>query len=184
MAEARRADLVLELCKRPGDFGIAGEPLIHSRSGREIDTEVSRRLEGCFSWGNERNPNQDVLLPVRQLLEIAGHALSPGINNQYTAMLCIDQLARGLSEMLSRTVPDPQRADDEGIVRIIARPVDHETFLAAVCDPLHQYVADDAITRRHVADVLNRLACLPGNGHCHAKISRFVARFDDAGKGD
>lgn len=181
MAEARRAGLVLELCKRPGDFGIAGEPLILIRSGDDIDDEVSHRLEGCFSWGNERTPNQDVLLPVRQLLEITGHALSPGINNQYTAMLCIDQLGRGLSEMLSRTVPDPERADQDGIVRVIAEPVDHEMFLAAVCGPLHQYVADDTIARRHVAGVLNRLACLPGNGHCREKISRFVARFEDAG---
>jgi len=166
MQEACAADAVIEICKRPGDFGLPGEALARIRSRKEIDDEIKGRVEGCFSWGNERTPNQDVLFPVRQLLEIIGRALSPGINNQYTALLCIDQLGRGTCEMLARAVPDPFRLDPQGDVRIIAEPVDHETFMEAVWGPLEQYARDDGIASAHVSKTLGRLERLPELCQC------------------
>lgn len=178
MEEACKANIVIEICKRPGEFGLPGEPLMRIHSRREVDDELAARLEGCFSWGNERTPNQDVLLPVHQLLEIIGRALSPGINNQYAALLCIDQLGHGAAEMLGRAVPDACRLDSQGDVRVVAEPVDHESFMDAAWGPLEQYVRDDDIARTHVEQILKRLESLPDLRHARALIRQAAARFD------
>lgn len=178
MESARENGLVIELLKRPGEFALKGEPLMRVSPEHATDEALETKLRCSLSFGAERTPNQDVLLPVQQLLEIVGRALSPGVNNQYTAVLAIHQLGRGLREMLARRVPEAGRMDSDGVVRIIAEPVDHERFLDAVLGPLHQYVSGDWIASSHVVDVLERLASLPELGSSRAMLEEAAGKFE------
>jgi uncharacterized membrane protein len=46
--------------------------------------------------GNKRTPSQDAEFAIHQMVEIAARALSPGINDPYTAITCIDKLTATL----------------------------------------------------------------------------------------
>ena len=76
-----------------------------------------------FIIGRERNSTQDVEFVVSQLVEVALRALSPGINDPFTAISCIDWLAVGLSQLAGRVLPSERRFDSEGNLRIIADSV-------------------------------------------------------------
>ena len=71
----------------------------------ELDENQVQRLRGAFSLGVRRTPTQDVRYGARQLTEIAARALSPGINDPFTAMGCTDWLADALAEMARSEVP-------------------------------------------------------------------------------
>lgn len=59
-------------------------------------------------------------------------ALSPAINDPFTASASIDCLAAGLSIMADRGDSSPYRLDGDGFIRIIYEPVsfDHATDVA------------------------------------------------------
>lgn len=154
-------DLVLELLRRPGDFAVPGKPLLRAWPRERITDDIAASLRAAFSWGAERTANQDVLLPVEQLLEVMGKALSPGINNQFTARLCIDQLSRGLAAMLCRDIPDRERLDEDGHLRVIAQPLTHADFAAAIFGPMRQYVEGDDIATDHLLDTIAELRAMP-----------------------
>lgn len=175
---ASQADLVIELRKRPGDFALPGEALVQVW-GQESPSDSTRRsLQNCFSWGSERTTSQDVLLPVQQLLEIAGRALSPGVNNQYIALLCIDQLGRGMHELCSRMVPDARSYDQHGQLRVIANAISHEQFLDSLARPLLQYVHDDEIACRRTTEILHRIGELSVPKRLREKLKVIAGHFD------
>ena len=60
---------------------------------------------------------------MQQLVEIAAHALSPGINEPFTALTCIDWLGTSLREVAGREMPSALRCDKSGQLRVIARPL-------------------------------------------------------------
>lgn len=176
--ETSQEDLIVELRKRPGDFALPGEPLMSIWGKESISEATQQRLQSCCSWGSERTTSQDVLLPVQQLLEIIGRALSPSVNNQYIALLCIDQLGRGISELSSRVIPAAGKHDEQGELRVIAPAIDHELFLQSLTRPLEQYVHDDAIACRRVCELFGRISELPGSGESRQQLSKIRSRFE------
>jgi uncharacterized membrane protein len=62
-----------------------------------LTPELDAQLRACFGLGSHRTPYQDALYSVQQMVEIAAHALSPGINEPFTALTCVDWLGAALS---------------------------------------------------------------------------------------
>ncbi len=62
-----------------------------------IDQKVDKQLRRAFRLGNQRTPTQDVEYAVNQLVEMAVRAMSPAINDPFTAMTCLDYLGQGLA---------------------------------------------------------------------------------------
>jgi uncharacterized membrane protein len=58
-------------------------------------------------------------LAIDRLVEIAIRALSPSINDPFTALTCIDQLAAGLAQLAERGAPSRTFRDDDGEVRVL-----------------------------------------------------------------
>jgi uncharacterized membrane protein len=160
---------VIHVLARPGAYLIPGQHLIRI-DGPAPDDETRSALLECFSFGFDRTVEQDALLPAEQLLEIMGKALSPGINNQQTATHCVDQLFRGLAEILSRREPERIRTDAEGRVRIVAAALSHEQFILTIMRPMRQYVAGDWIATRYLLQRLDVLLTLDSARRHHDLI--------------
>jgi uncharacterized membrane protein len=90
-------------------------------------------------------------------MEVLGKALSPGINGQYTAVLCLNQFERALAEILRRAEPDAMHYDSGGTPRLITRTVSRAGFITEVFAPIRQYARGDWITFRHLLKMINRL---------------------------
>jgi uncharacterized membrane protein len=143
MRLAKRYDLVMKLEKRPGDFVTSHSPLLRIVPSSRMSYQIDHRLRACFSIGRHRTPHQDVLYVVQQLVEIAVHALSPGINEPFTALTCIDWLGASLRSMAERELPTSLRQDDEGRLRLIACRRNFEEMVHAAFDQIRLYGASN-----------------------------------------
>jgi uncharacterized membrane protein len=115
---AARTDAVIRLDHRPGHFLVAGRPLA-TVWPQGAAKQVALDLAEAHVTGPHRTLMQDPVFAIDQLVEIAIRALSPAINDTFTALTCIDWLAAGLSRISGRTLMEGAYRDRFGRVRLI-----------------------------------------------------------------
>lgn len=117
---ATELDLLLRMEHRPGDFVVRHMPLVRVWPPESLTAEVAEQIQDAWVFGISRTQRQDAAYSVAQLVEVAVRALSPGINDPFTAMQCLDQLAAALSHLAQSRFPTIYRFDDEQTLRVIA----------------------------------------------------------------
>jgi uncharacterized membrane protein len=132
--------VVLKLIREVGDFVVTGEPLVSSSKNLEVDW--ASRLDEFFVIGSFRTVDQDVSFGIRQIVDIALKALSPGINGTTTAVACLDYLGAILSRLAERPMPSPYRKG-EGQLVVIAPNPDFADFLGKSLDEIRLCAADN-----------------------------------------
>jgi len=81
--------------------------------------------------------DQDAAFGIRQIVDIALKALSPGINDTTTAVMCMDYLTAILARLAPRQIPSSHRYE-EGELRVIAKGPTFESLLADAFDQLRE----------------------------------------------
>lgn len=119
VGDASKHDLVLRIERRPGRYVQADECVIRAWPAARIDDDVRRTLRGSFTVHSQRSLTQDAEFAIDQLVEIGARAISPGINDPFTAVQCVDRLAEALSRLAGRPMPSPHRKDDAGRLRVV-----------------------------------------------------------------
>ncbi|MDQ3483792.1 MAG: DUF2254 domain-containing protein [Pseudomonadota bacterium] len=174
---ASRHDLVLRPIRRAGDFVSEGWTLLEAHSPGSISDELKDECAAVVTVGRQRTAQQDLRFGIDELVEIAARALSPGVNDPFTAIACMDWLGAALGEFDRRPDPPTQLADEDGIARIFLRPLDFEDYLGAAFGQLRSYVAVDPNARAHALNTLNRLATHVGKPRHRALIEEERARL-------
>lgn len=127
--------LVLRMERGIGQFAGRGAALLsltHSseteNSDFALDEEKIKVLNELFGIDRHRTIEQDVGFGIRQIVDIALKALSPGVNDTTTAITCIDFLGEIVGEIARRELPLKERAGkNEG--RVIARAPDFGDYV-------------------------------------------------------
>jgi uncharacterized membrane protein len=132
-----RSHAVIRLLRRPGHFVVEGEPLANVWPAAAA-AGVARALGGAHATGPHRTLTQDLSFAVDQLVEIAIRALSPAVNDTFTALACIDWLGDGLGKIAGRWRPATVHRDASGRVRVIAVTVDFDRLLERAHDKIRQ----------------------------------------------
>ncbi len=96
MQIARDNDLILKVPSRPGKFVVEGDALAKAWPVDRVSEKTANAIRGLFYFGTRRTLVQDVEFGIDQLVEVAVRALSPGINDPFTAINCIDRLGAAL----------------------------------------------------------------------------------------
>ena len=109
---------------------------------RLVGKDSAKRINQAYSIGNQRTLDQDAGFGLRQLVDIALKALSPGINDTSTAVLCIDRLGSLLALLAGRDLGNPVRAEG-GVVRVIAQRPDFVSYLATAFDQVRANATED-----------------------------------------
>jgi uncharacterized membrane protein len=138
LTAAARCDVVVELLHRPGHYILAGVPVARVWPAERLTEELAKEIESAVVRGPARTPGQDIEFVVNQLVEVALRALSPGINDPFTAITCIDRLGSGLARLARRRPPSAYRASEDGQLRIIAHPVVFSNVLDAAFNQIRQ----------------------------------------------
>src|SRR5581483_4205710 len=125
---AQSSDAVVALAHRPGHFVVAGRPLAWVWPARAAPA-VARGLERAHAVGPHRTIRQDLQFAVDQLVEIAIRALSPAVNDTFTALTCIDWLGDGLCRITAAGFPDPALRDADGRLRVLDVPLRYDRVL-------------------------------------------------------
>lgn len=141
MSIARSQNLLIILDLNPGDFVIEKQELLKVYSDKECEFELIEKLHSPFLFGDRRTPIQDSEFAIHQMVEIASRALSPGINDPYTAITCIDKLTGVMCKLAGVDFPSRYRFDKEGRLRVVVKPVTFEGILDASFNQIRQFGA-------------------------------------------
>lgn len=154
---AERFDLRIRLLGRPGDFVSIGQSLVAVAPAGAIEPAVATACRAAFAFGRKRTSLQDLRFGFDELVEIAARALSPGINDPFTAIACIDWLGAAIAVLADRHPTDGLGADQAGVVRVVAEPCGFTHYVDAAFGQLRPYVSADPNARTHTAETLRTL---------------------------
>ena len=167
-AIAKANDIQIALHRAPGDFLVPGDRVLSARpSGRSTD-KVIGEIQNCYTIGANRTEHQDILFLSDQLVEVCGRALSPGVNDPMTAMLCLHWLKPGLTAFAQR--PPARQADPADPV--IYRRLTFKDMLDQSWDGMRQYVAKDQSVTPRGLEMLADIAIAAGKDDVTAACKR------------
>jgi len=146
----RKKDIIIRLVHKPGDFVGNGTVIAHVWPANRGDNELDREIRNTFHLGNQRTPPQDLEYAVNQLTEMAVRAMSPAINDPFTAMTCLDYIGNGLALFVRRGPISPYIYDRDGQLRIVFDPVTFDELLSAAFDMLRHASRDNASVLLHM----------------------------------
>lgn len=156
---AKDYDLVIRLQFRPGDFCVEGNVIAQVWGCPEESLEkVNQKIKNAFALGGERTVHQNVLFLADELVEILARALSPGVNDPFTAINCMNWFHSALNYLVQSRPSSPYRFDDDGELRLIIFPISFERFLSVLCDQSRPYVASDRNATFYMVSILTELA--------------------------
>lgn len=168
---ATEGDLLLRLQQRPGDFVVKGSPLVLAYPAKSVRKKLVEQINDAFVLGSQRTDQQDVEFSINQLVEIAVRALSPGINDPFTAIRCIDQLSAALCHLAQKEIPSAYRYDERDKLRVIAAPITFADTIDAAFNQIRQYGQTSvAVTMR----LLEAIAVIAPFAHSKADRSALL----------
>lgn len=174
-------DLLVKAEKRPGDFSVRGAVVLRISSAKPVSRQVLQAFSGCLSYGIHRTPQQDILYSIQQLVEIAAHALSPGVNEPFTAIACINWLGASLRSVADRNPPSIFKRDKGGRLRAILR---HTTFcemVSASFDQIRIYGSSNKLVVQELIRTIDTLVPVVKTGEdLHCLRSYLVLLMQDA----
>ncbi len=151
----------IELLVRPGDFVFPGA--IIARAEPAVDG-IDAAIRRATALGGQRVTRADLEYPVRQLVEIAVRALSPGINDPHTAISVLDRLGAALCDLVPRHVPSGITPVD-GVAVLCTPATSYDGLADAMFNMIRQNAAGSAAVLIRLVEVLAAVAdCEPNAG--------------------
>ena len=190
---AHEAGRLVRMDRGVGDYVVEGRPVASVaadagagglRPGAErgvpapaptADPEaLAERVADAFRVGEYRTVEQDAAFGVRQLVDVALRALSPGVNDTTTAASCVDYLGAVLVRLADRRVGSPVRERD-GEVRVLARGPSYEHLVRLACDEIRQNAGGNVGVLHRLFDMLAQVADATGDGRRRALLAEQIA---------
>ncbi|MEP6664537.1 MAG: DUF2254 family protein, partial [Verrucomicrobiota bacterium] len=116
---ARDRKSIVRMAHGIGEFVVENTTLVSLALDEPLDKEIIAELQETFSISRYRTIEQDAGFGIRQIVDVALKALSPGINDTTTAVTCVDYLTAILARLAYRQIPSSFRYE-EGELRVIA----------------------------------------------------------------
>lgn len=151
-------DLQLRLERRPGHYLVKGRAMVMVWPGDRVTEGLVDRMNGAFVLGDRRTAVQDIEFSFHQLVEIALRALSPGINDPFTAIACVDRLGSALCRLARREMPSPHRFDDHGRLRLVAPGPSFEGMVDTAFNQIRQSARSNPAVAIRMLDAIAQIA--------------------------
>ncbi len=158
---ATTAGAVIHLEHRAGEFALAGTPLARVDPPEAFEA-VGPKIQRAVVVGAYRTLEQDLLYAIDQLVEIAVRALSPGVNDPFTAIMCIDWLADGVSRVEANPVRGRGIAGSDGTICLVIPAEKTAGIIDAAFDQIQQAAVGHPVVTVHLLTTMSRLAPLVG----------------------
>ncbi len=143
-----------------GGFVVQHTTLLSLALEDEPDAETMTALQEAFNISRYRTVEQDVAFGIRQIVDVALKALSPGINDTTTAVMCVDYLSTILARLAPRHIPSPSYHTEKGELRVIARGASFENLLADSFDQIRSNANGDLAIMVQMLGALHTIAGL------------------------
>lgn len=116
-----------------GQFVTEGTAIISAT--KKLDEEATNTINNFFNIFPYRTIEQDAGYGIRQIVDIALKALSPGINDTTTAINCLDYLAVIVGKIADRKLPTLVRIKD-GEIRVYAKSPTFQEYMEVAFDQI------------------------------------------------
>ena len=110
--------------------------------------------------GFERTEQQDAALGIRQLVDMACKALSPAVNDPYTAVQAIDHLSVIFCALAVRPLGDDVAADPAGRGVVIVPGRRFGDYLATMCGLIRRYGCAEPTVSLALLGLLHKCAAV------------------------
>lgn len=160
---AAARDAVVWIRREPGAFLLAGTAIALVHPPGACDESLAHTVRHTCVVGRDRTLWHDPEFAIKQLVEIALRALSPGVNEPFTALTCIDRLTEGLACIA--VVPPPRGAwrDAAGRVRIWVQTQAFSVLLHAAFDPIRIFAGPNPAIYARLLESVGELALVVRN---------------------
>jgi len=138
---ASEQDSILIIHHRAGNYLVSKIEIAELYCNSKWEQEKIDMLVDQFVIGKTKTPQQDLEYSIHQMVEIALRALSPGINDPYSAIACIDNLSSAMSYLAQAKFPSKYKYDDENNLRLIIKTLNFEGLLDKSFNQIRQFAA-------------------------------------------
>lgn len=177
---ARAVDGLVVVQCGVGQFVPEGGPLV-TVIGTDDDLDPDA-FRGPIALSATRTETQDVGFGLRQLVDIAERALSPGVNDTTTAVQAVDQIHDLLRRLATRPIPDGRHVDADGILRVQVPVASWGDLVALALDEIRHWGANSLQIAQRLHDLLDDLLTVVSDDRAeplHRQRRLLVARLDD-----
>jgi uncharacterized membrane protein len=184
---AAHHDLVIQELPTVGSSAVKGtplawwwrrDPLAHAAQGDNSEDDIGRQVASAFGLTYERTTSQDIGFGIRQLVDIAVRALSPGVNDPTTAVHALSHLSALLCDLVKMPVQPVAIADDAGVVRLLQRTHDFGSLLEVAVQQPRRYGATDPRVAERLYAMLQEVAYVATEPPHRELIAAQIARLD------
>ncbi|MBW6493493.1 MAG: DUF2254 domain-containing protein [Burkholderiaceae bacterium] len=159
---ARAARTIVRMEHGVGEFIVQDAALVSLALTYPPDQEAITALNGAYSIGSYRTVDEDPAFGIRQIVDMALKALSPGVNDTSTAVMCVDYLTAILTRLACRHFPPSPRYEGETL-RVIAIVPNFEGLLAEAFDQVRNSAAGNVAIVGRMLGAIDTIASLTVN---------------------
>jgi uncharacterized membrane protein len=149
---AQEKGAVLSVLVRPGDY-LHPASRVAEVTPEGCAADAAAAMRRAMTLGNRPAAAQDLEFAVRQLVEVAVRALSPGINDPFTAMAVLDRLGAALCGLRGRHLP-PAALLRDGAVVLYRRGTSYDGLCDAMFHMIRQAGAGSAAVLIRLVEVI------------------------------
>jgi|GEM_PF-2627694 len=151
VSDAEKNGAQIELLIEPGDYVIGDAPIAHVIGDRELT------VQDYLTFSNVRTPYQDIRYALEQPVDMIIRALSPSMNDPYTAINAMHGLSAGLALLIDRDDREIGLCDDQDIVRVITKITDIDQMIRTVYRTLRNDVSTSIDATLGLIDITDAL---------------------------
>ncbi len=176
----------IRLLVRPGDYVFPGAPVALLLP--QVDG-AREAIRNATALGSTRVSSADLEYAVRQLVEVAVRALSPGINDPHTAISVLDRLGAALCDLVPRRLPTGVALREERVALSVPS-IDYDGLIDTMFNMIRQNAHGSPAVMIRLIEVLTAVASCERDPERleslerHANLVRADAERSIPSKGD
>lgn len=161
-----------------GEFVVFDTPLVTVYSSSPVTEKIVKSIQSTYSINAQRTIEQDAGFGIRQIVDIALKALSPGVNDTTTAVTCIDYLTAINLRLANRRIRQ-RLIFKNGRLCVIAKGPGFEQFLGESFDEIRANAAGNATVIMKLLHSLNTIRTATDNRQRKLLIATHISLLED-----
>jgi uncharacterized membrane protein len=172
---AREHHTIVRMERSIGAFVVHDTTLASLALEEPPGKEIVAELQEAYSINRFRTVEHDSAFGIRQIVDMALKALSPGINDTTTAVMCVDYLTAILARLAPRQIPSSYRYED-GELKVITIGPTFEDLLAESFDQIRGSAKGNVAIMLRILEALQTITGLTASP-CRRRALRDQVRW-------
>jgi uncharacterized membrane protein len=163
---AERSNTIIVVKADVGQYIFHSSPIASVWPSEKVNPGLIRQINDALVVGEYRIHTQDINLLIDQLVSIAVRALSPALNDPFTAGLCIDRLGEALCAIGCRQMPPTHYFSKNGELHLITPVTSFANVVSQCFDEIVNYGGGDLRIAMHLLRTIHMIdSCLSDQTH-------------------